>query len=84
MKIHKVIDKNKVRMINILEIIVLILYLCLLKVPFIFCRDITYDYFYERLTNNVFSTVLYWAFEVLYLLIVLWMILKIKAHKTNK
>lgn len=83
MKLNKNI-LNKKYIERLLEFLVLVLYLCLIKVPFIFCREVSLDYFYDKVSSDLFLNFLYWSIEILYVLVVIWLILKIRAHKFNK
>ena len=78
--------KNRVlkfKLDRLFKIITLIICLCFLKIPIIFCRDISYDYF-NSIGLDIFAKILYWLFELLYILIIVWIILKIKAHKLKR
>lgn len=83
MKLNKNII-NKRNSLKLLEFLVLGLYLCLIKVPFLFCREVSLDYFNNKTSNKLFLSFLYWGIEFLYILIVIWIILNIRAHKNNK
>lgn len=50
------------------NLIIILLILCILKLPFIFLRDQCIDYFYQNASNKVMSNIFYYLFEILYIL----------------
>lgn len=53
------------------NILMIIIYLCVIKVPFIFCRDMCLDYLVKNITNKLFNKLIYLGFEFLYILIII-------------
>lgn len=49
----------------------ILLYLLIIKVPFILARELTLDFITKKIGPNILVTILYWAFEILYYLLFL-------------
>lgn len=68
-------SKDKKKFLRVTkELVVYILVLCLLKLPFILCRDVVVDYFNKMNVKSTLGFVFYWLFEILYILFILLML----------
>lgn len=85
LNVYKSKDSKKIIKVT-KNLIIYVLVLCLLKLPFIFCRDISVDYFNKMNVKNILDSILYYLFELLYILFIILMLRNwlLKEFGTNK